>query len=152
MMRPAHPEETEAVRQLVVAVYSHYITRLGKPPGPMLDDYSRRIAEEQVWLLEDGGELVGVLVLENAGGGTLLIDNVAVSPPAQGKGHGQELIAFAEQEARQRGCAELQLYTHVLMSENIAFYRRRGFHETGRVTEKGYDRVYMAKRLAQLPE
>jgi hypothetical protein len=91
MIRPARPEETEAVRQLMVAAYSHYIARLGKPPGPMLDDYSRRIAEEQAWLLEDGGELVGVLVLENAGGGTLLIDNVAVSPPARAKATARSL-------------------------------------------------------------
>jgi hypothetical protein len=36
----------------------------------------------------------------------------------------------------------------VLMAENIAPYRRLGFAETGRATERGYDRVYMAKRLA----
>ena len=33
------------------------------------------------------------------------------------------------------------------MTENIALYRRIGFVETRRVSEKGYDRVYMSKRL-----
>jgi len=33
------------------------------------------------------------------------------------------------------------------MTENIALYRRIGYSETGRVNEKGFDRVYMAKRL-----
>jgi RimJ/RimL family protein N-acetyltransferase len=34
------------------------------------------------------------------------------------------------------------------MTENLALYRRLGFRETGRVREKGYDRVYMTKVLA----
>ena len=66
----------------------------------------------------------------------------------QGKGHGRTLVAFAEAEARRRGHAEIRLYTHVLMAENLAIYGRLGFAETHRVTEKGYDRVYMMKRLA----
>jgi ribosomal protein S18 acetylase RimI-like enzyme len=34
------------------------------------------------------------------------------------------------------------------MTENLALYRRLGFRETGRLGEKGYDRVYMSKMLA----
>jgi hypothetical protein len=68
MIRSALPEEAEAVRQLVHGAYGRYIARLGKPPGPMLDDYGRRIADGQAWVLEDGGALAGVLVLEDAEG------------------------------------------------------------------------------------
>jgi ribosomal protein S18 acetylase RimI-like enzyme len=60
---------------------------------------------------------------------------------------GRALVAFAEAEARRRGYAQLRLYTHVLMTENLALYRRLGFEESGRITEKGYERVYMAKRV-----
>ena len=76
-----------------------------------------------------------------------LLDNIAVLPECQGKGHGRVLIEFAEAEARRRGFQEIHLYTHALMTENIALYRRIGFVETRRVSEKGYDRVYMTKRL-----
>ena len=147
MIRPAHASDVAAVGQLVGAAYGHYVARLGKPPGPMLDDYARRVAESQVWLLEDEGGLAGILVLEDAEGGDLLLDNLAVAPAAQGKGHGRTLVAFAEAEARRRGSPALRLYTHVLMTENVEFYLRLGFEETHRITEKGYDRVYMAKRL-----
>ncbi len=148
MIRPAQAEDAEAVRRLVRDAYGRYVARLGKPPGPMLDDYARRIAAGQAWVLEDHrGRLVGVAVLEDVPG-ALLLDNVAVAPPEQGKGHGRVLVAFAEVEARRRGRREVRLYTHVLMAENIAPYRRLGFAETGRATERGYDRVYMAKRLA----
>ncbi len=148
MIRPARPEDADAVRRLVQGAYGHYAARMGKPPGPMLDDYVRRIADGQAWVLEDAGELVGVLVLEDAEGGALLLDNVAISPSAQGKGYGRALVGFAEAEARRRGHGEVRLYTNVLMAENLALYGRLGFRETGRVSEKGYERVYMAKATA----
>jgi GNAT superfamily N-acetyltransferase len=149
MIRPARPEDGDAVRQLVLAAYGHYVARIDKPPGPMLDDYERRIADGQAWVLEESGQLAGLLVLEDKGDGTLLLDNVAVAPSAQGKGYGRALVAFAEAEARRRGHAELRLYTHVLMTENLALYARLGFRETGRVSEKGYERVYMAKTTSE---
>ena len=115
MIRPACPEDAEAARQLVQAAYGHYVTRMGKPPGPMLDDHVQRIADGQVWVLEEDGALAGLLVLEDAQDSALLLDNVAVAPSAQGKGYGRALIAFAEAEARRRGHGEVRLYTHVLI-------------------------------------
>jgi ribosomal protein S18 acetylase RimI-like enzyme len=113
----------------------------------MLDDYARRIAAGQAWILEEHGKPVGVPVLEEAGDDALRLDNVAVASAAQRRGHGQALIAFAAAEARRRGCRELRLYTHVLVQENRALYARLSFQETGRATEKGYKRVYMARAL-----
>ncbi|CAH0274577.1 GNAT family N-acetyltransferase [Roseomonas sp. CECT 9278] len=144
--RRAQPGEAEGLRRLVADAYGHYVARLGKPPGPMVDDYAQRIADGQAWVLEADGALVGLVVLEDADD-ALLLDNVAVAPAAQGKGHGRALMTFAEAEARRRGHAELRLYTHVLMTENIALYGRVGFRETGRASEKGFARVYMAKAL-----
>ena len=77
----------------------------------------------------------------------LLLDNIAVLPDRQGQGLGRQLIAFAEDEARRLGYAELRLYTHEKMTENIALYTRLEFEETGRGREAGYDRVFMTKRL-----
>jgi ribosomal protein S18 acetylase RimI-like enzyme len=146
MIRSARPDEADTVRDVVHAAYRHYIARMGKPPGPMLDDYAARIADGQTWVLQDAGTIVGVLVLEETAG-AFLLDNIAVSPEGQGKGYGRALIEFAEVEARRRGFAEIRLYTHEKMTENIALYTRIGFAETHRVSEKGYDRVYMTKQL-----
>jgi GNAT superfamily N-acetyltransferase len=145
--RPARPAEAETLRRIVNESYAHYIARMGKPPGPMLDDYARRIEDGQAWVLEMDGTIAGLVVLEEDGQGALLLDNIAVAPSAQGQGVGRRLIAFTEAEARRRGCRQLRLYTHVLMVENIALYTRLGFRETGRVSEMGFDRVYMAKSL-----
>jgi GNAT superfamily N-acetyltransferase len=146
MIRVANPLDAASVHEIVNAAYRSYIARIGKKPGPMLDDYTKRIAQDQVWVLDGTEGIVGVLVLEESAGGFLL-DNIAVGPDQQGKGHGRVLLEFAEAEAVRRGWHEIHLYTHALMTENIALYSRIGYVETARVTEKGFDRVYMTKRL-----
>ncbi len=146
MIRLALPHEAAVVRDVVHAAYAHYIDRIGKPPGPMQDDYARRIADQQAWVLEDAGDIVGILVLEATAGGFLL-DNIAVVPQCQGKGYGRVLMQFAEAEASRLGYRDIHLYTHVMMTENIALYRRVGYIETRRISEKGFDRVYMTKGL-----
>jgi ribosomal protein S18 acetylase RimI-like enzyme len=140
--------DRDAVEAVVHRAYASYVERIGKPPGPMLDDYGKRIAEGSASVLEgaDGAILAIIVLLPH--GDHLLLDNIAVRPEAQGQGLGRRLVAFAEEEARRRGFAELRLYTHQTMTENIALYRRLGFVETGRGHEDGYDRVFMAKRLA----
>ena len=147
MIRPAAAGDAVAVAAVVHAAYRHYVARIGKPPGPMLDDYPARIANGQVWVLEAAGAIAGVLVLERQAD-RFLLDNVAVPPDCQGSGFGRALMDFAEAEATRGGWAEIVLYTHVLMTENQALYRRLGYAETGRVSEKGFERVYMTKRLA----
>lgn len=113
----------------------------------MLDDYGQRIKAGQAWVIEDAGSVAGLLVLVDTDR-ALLLDNIAVDPAAQGRGLGKMLTTFVEDEARRRGRAEVQLYTNVLMIENVALYQRLGFSETNRVTEKGYQRVYMTKALS----
>jgi N-acetylglutamate synthase-like GNAT family acetyltransferase len=54
-----------------------------------------------VWVLEQQGEIVGVVVLEEQPE-CLLLENVAVRPKEQSNGFGRRLIAFAEQEAARR--------------------------------------------------
>lgn len=115
----------------------------------MLDDYSILIEGQHVYLLSDEHGPAGILVLvveERA----MLLDNVAVHPRAQGRGHGRALIAFAESVAREQGLAAIQLYTNEAMTENVALYKMLGFMETHRGQENGFRRVYMTKALDAL--
>jgi GNAT superfamily N-acetyltransferase len=148
VIRRAQPTDRAAVEQIVRDAYSMYIERIGKSPGPMLDDYAALIADGTVSVLEDGDGTIAALIVLLPKPDHLLLDNIAVRPDRQGRGLGRQLIAFAEAEARRLGHAELRLYTHQKMTENIALYARLGFVETGRGQEAGYDRVFMTKRLA----
>jgi GNAT superfamily N-acetyltransferase len=147
MLRRAQPEDRAAVEAIVGAAYSVYVERLGKPPGPMLDDYIRLIDEGAVSVLEEPDGAIAALIVLLPKSDHLLLDNVAVRPDRQGQGLGRQLVTFAESEARRLGHGELRLYTHATMIENIALYARLGFRETGRGREAGYDRVFMTKRL-----
>ena len=78
---------------------------------------------------------------------TLLIENVAVNPDAQGTGLGRQLMEFAEQEAARRRLTRVRLYTHEAMTESQAVYARLGYREDQRTTEDGYRRIFMSKDL-----
>ncbi len=145
-IRPAHAGEAGAIRDVVRRAYEKYVPRMGCEPGPMLDDYGKRVADGAAFVVEVAGRIAGVLVLL-PGDDHLLLDNVAVDIGLQGHGIGTSLIAFAEAEAVRRGYGEIRLYTHETMVENVRMYERLGYQETGRGKQAGYHRVFMRKRL-----
>jgi ribosomal protein S18 acetylase RimI-like enzyme len=146
-IRAAVAADVPAIEQIIERAYRHYIPRMGKPPGPMLDNYAVRVAEGVVWVLEEDHTIAAAIVLL-PGTDYLLLDNIAVSPARQGFGYGRQLLAFAEAEALRRGYREIRLYTHLTMIENQRLYAGIGYEETGRGTDAGYERVFMCKRLA----
>ena len=145
-IRAATVADVPDVVEIVDQAYRHYIARMGKPPGPMLDDYAGRVSEGVVWLLEEGAAITGIIVLVPTTN-YLLLDNIAVSPARQGLGLGRQLLAFAEAEALRSGYHEIRLYTHQTMVENQRLYASIGYEETRRGSEAGYDRVFMRKQL-----
>lgn len=145
-IREARLSDAAEIRKCVEAAYRHYTARIGKPPGPMLDDYAEVIERHRVFVV-DADDIVGVLVLIEKEAG-MLLDNVAVRPDQQGKGLGRRLIDLAESETRAAGFGQLDLYTHECMTENIELYESLGYSQTERRREQGYDRVYLRKRLA----
>ena len=147
-IRAATAADIPAITNIVDQAYRHYISRIGKPPGPMLDDYAARVSEGAVWVLEEGAVIAAIIVLLPAPN-YLLLDNIAVSPAHQGLGLGSRLLAFAEDEALRRGYREIRLYTHETMVENQRLYASIGYEETGRGSEAGYDRVFMRKQLCE---
>lgn len=147
MIRLARQGEAGPLRAMVRAAYAHYVPRMGREPMPMIDDYEARVAAGQAWVLEDGGALMGALVLEDTPEG-LLIDNIAVAEAARGAGHGRRLMGFAEAEALRRGYRRIWLYTNEKMVENVALYTYLGYRETHREVQESFSRVFMEKPLA----
>ena len=145
-IRRATAADAEAIASCVKAAYQHYIERMGKPPGPMLDDYEQVVKNHHVTVAQHEVEIVGVLVLISLQDGVLL-DNVAVLPLFQGQKLGKRLMQLAEGEVKSRGYSEIHLYTHEKMTENIAMYTKMGYVEVSRRVVNGYDRVYMTKQL-----
>jgi GNAT superfamily N-acetyltransferase len=146
VLRLARAEDVATIEDIVDRAYRHYVERIGRKPGPMVDDYAAHVAAGTAQILERGGKAVGLLILIHEPD-ALLLDNVAVLPAEHGKGYGRFLMDTAEAAARAAGHRTIRLYTNALMTENIALYSRIGYFETRRAVEKGLHRVYMEKAL-----
>src|SRR6202162_6366846 len=147
-IRAAAAADVPAIARIVEQAYRGYVARIGRPPGPMLDDYAARVAEGVVWVIEEGPSPGGIIVLLPRPH-HLLLDNIAVAPAYQGAGLGRRLLDFAEEEAARRGYPEIRLYTHRTMTENQRLYAAIGYQENGRGSESGYERVFMRKRIGR---
>lgn len=138
----------DAITTLVTEAFTRYIDRIGKPPAPMLADYTSLVGTTRVWVLEDNASLVAMIVVVPRGD-HVVVETIAVAPGVQGGGHGQRLLERAERDAAELGVAEVRLSTNEAMTENLAYYPRRGYVETGRGAEDGYQRVFFSKTVAR---
>lgn len=116
----------------------------------MTADYAELLETSRVWVVDHRDEIVGVLVTQ-AQSDHLLLDAVAVAPTAQGGGHGLALLERADQDALEQSLPEVRLCTNEAMTENLEFYPRRGYRETGRGVQDGYHRVFFAKTVPAAP-
>lgn len=148
-IRFATPADIPAVVALIDAAYHHYIPILGgRRPRPMDDDQAARIANGELFLLEEEGRLLGVVTM-NPTPDAMHIFNLAVHPDAQGRGLLRRLIGHAESAARARNLPRLTLFTNVAMTTNRAIYAHLGFREVREeTTPGGYRIVFMERPLS----
>ncbi len=142
--RRATAADLPRVREVIAAAYAKYLTRMDRPPAPMLRDYTGPAEQGLVWVV--GDPVVGLVSLTPEAD-SLLIENIAVHPDAQGTGLGRRLLEFAEQEAARRRLSQVSLYTNEVMTESQAVYARLGYREVRRATDHGYRRIFLAKDL-----
>ena len=145
--RPATSDDAAAIRDLVRSAYAKWVPLIGREPRPMTADYDLAVREHDFDLLHDGAALVG-LIETALRDDHLWIENVAVTPSAQGRGIGRQLLARAEDRARQAGRSETRLLTNGAFAANVALYERVGYVITRTEPYMGGTTVYMTKQLA----
>ncbi len=149
VIRRATAIDAAKIRELSRAAYAKWVPLIGREPLPMTADYARAVEEHVIDLLERDGKLVALIEIVPAED-HLLIENVAVDPAEQGKGHGDRLLAHAERMALEHGIDELRLYTNEKFAANIAYYAKRGYREYKREElVPGNIAVHMRKRLSE---
>ncbi len=131
VLRPAGPEDVARLTEVAQAAYGRYIERIGRPPRPYTDDYAEVMRNFSVTIAEVDGEIVGLIAIGPDEEG-FVVDNVAVDPAHEGTGVGRALLEHADAQAAAEGFDSIYLYTHELMTENIALYRRIGYVEYDR--------------------
>ncbi|TXS46839.1 N-acetyltransferase [Streptomyces sp. uw30] len=144
-IRSATAADVPAVKAVTDAAYTRYIERIGRVPLPMEADHTANVSAGRVFVT--GDPVIGLVVLETYAD-HLYVDNIAVTPDAQGQGVGRRLLHFVDARARALGLPEVRLYTNALMWENQKIYPKYGYEVVERRVEGPYDRVHYRKRLA----
>lgn len=142
-IRKAVADDSTSLKNCMASAYAVYVERMGGVSLPPMDvDYLSEIKSYPTWVVESEGSVLGglIMVFEND---QVSIANIAVDPRFQGQGIGGALMKFAESKARENSFSELQLATHVLLTENISLYQHLGWKETGR----DESRIFMTKRI-----
>jgi ribosomal-protein-alanine N-acetyltransferase len=80
------------------------------------------------WIFEEAGQLIGYVVLMIALDEAHLL-NISIARHAQGKGHGEALLNFIMQKAREHGALNIFLEVRVSNKVAISLYEKMGFNE-----------------------
>jgi GNAT superfamily N-acetyltransferase len=110
---------------------------VGDPPAPGYLDAFDKIAANPRALLAVAeardGAVVGTLQLtfiaglSNQGAELALVSAVRVSSSLRGQRLGEQMMDWAMDEARRRGCRHMELFTHLTRADAQRFYERLGF-------------------------
>jgi ribosomal protein S18 acetylase RimI-like enzyme len=144
-VRLARPDDIPEIQEIAIRAYEPYIVRMGREPAPMRPDFARHISADTIFVWDESGvKAYAVIVIDDD---EPLLDNIAADPDVQGQRLGSKLLAHVETYLREEGFNSYTLYTNVHMTENIAWYMRAGFVETGRGMQDGFERVFFRKEI-----
>jgi GNAT superfamily N-acetyltransferase len=140
LITPASQTDIPALHELVNSAYRGDSSRRGWTTEADLLDGIRTdetglaamLANAQATILkyEQDGQLIGCVYLEKKGD-RLYLGMLTVSPDAQARGIGKQLMTAAEQLARDWHCRAMTMTVISQRHELIAFYERRGYRPTG---------------------
>lgn len=146
LFRQATADDLPTIARVIDAAYIHYLPVFGgRKPRPMTDDHAARVGRGETWLIEDGGEVIGVTSMHEEDG-AMHIFNIAIHPSAQGRGLLHEVFGFAEKLSRASGGTRLTLFTNALMERNRAIYNHLGFREVREEDAPGGYRIVFFER------
>lgn len=146
-IRLATSDDLPEIVACATVAYARYVDLIGKEPAPMIADFSSQVEQGIVSVALNNGGFSGFVVFYPTDKNCVHLENVAVLPECAGKGMGKLLVQYVENWATQRGYLRVELYTNEAMAENLAIYPKLGYHEVGRKTQAGFNRVFFRKRL-----
>ncbi|HSI39191.1 MAG TPA: GNAT family N-acetyltransferase [Xanthobacteraceae bacterium] len=149
-LRRAAAGDVDAIRALTREAYAKWVPLIGREPLPMTADYSEAVSNHRIDLMHVEG-VFAALIEMIAATDHLLIENVAVAPPFQGRGLGKALVLHAESVAAASGFSQIRLYTNKLFTANLALYSRLGYRTDREDPFRGGTVVHMSKALVPDP-
>ena len=146
-IRRATIKDSDDLLKIAEIAYDKYLPLMDKKPAPMLADFNKHIAEDIVFIALAEVEIIAGYVVLQQIKGQWWLDNIAVHPTHQGQGIGTKLRIEAENYVSILS-DRIQLYTNIVMADNISWYERAGYVITQQALINGYERLYFEKRLS----
>jgi GNAT superfamily N-acetyltransferase len=152
-LRRAMPEEAAAIQNLLHRAYADNAAAGFNFSAATveLETVRAAIAEEEVYFLVDSEAVVGTFTLRDESEDRTQGEFgwFAVDPEHRGRGLGVQILALAQQRARERGWQRLCLDTPITHPWLPAFYQRQGFVPYGTTHYEGkrYDSILLEKPL-----
>lgn len=145
LVRPARPDELDAVGRLTVRAYAPFVPATS-PYAARLADAADRAANASLLVAvgEATRDLLGTATLvvgdgpyaELAGPGEAELRMLAVDPAAQRRGVGAALVQAVLDRARAGGARRVLLSTMPAMAEAQRLYRRFGFRRAPKLDHR----------------
>ena len=167
MLRLARDADVPALRALLESAYRGDSARAGWTHESDLLSGDRTSETEVAGIIaaphqrfivaEAAAGVIGCVAITDLAGGRAYLGMLAVSPELQAGGLGRVLIAAAEAEAVRSFAAKAMEMTVIdRRAELIAYYERRGYHQTGEIRpfpyvspeSEGLRMVVLERRLA----
>jgi ribosomal protein S18 acetylase RimI-like enzyme len=106
-----------------------------RPMSDVLEGYRAqgRYSPADWYFVQQGGADIGAVILaEHAGFGNWELVYMGVTPPARGRGRGEQIVRYALATAARRGAERLVLAVDAANAPALNIYRRAGFVEWDR--------------------
>lgn len=149
MIRTAKYQDLAAIKSLTEAC-AHAMQKKGilqwNKFYPSLERLKNDILQKELYVLEEEGELEGIIVLtptideeylpitwRTPNGNNLYVHRLATNPQKWGGGHGRTLMDFAEDFARKHNYDSVRLDTFSQNQRNQRFYEARGYKRLGKI-------------------
>lgn len=157
-VRRARPEEHEVVGEITVAAYEQFTLGPTDPYVERLRDAGGRAAAGELWVADDGEELLGSVTYcppgselrEVAAAHEGEFRMLAVAPSARGRGVGEALVRLCHERAAAHGATAVALSSLTTMAAAHRLYTRLGYRrDPGRDWSPvpGVDLVAFVKEL-----
>ena len=135
-IRLAGPEDLATVGAVTVAAYASFTLGPTDPYIDRLSDAAARAEQAELWLAEDGGDILGTVTVCPPGSVWREISRpdegefrmLAVAPQARGRGVGETLARFAVDRFAAQGVHAMVLSSLPTMHSAHRLYERLGFH------------------------
>ena len=147
-LRPLSPGNTGTLAQMLAAMPPWSV--IGWPAELMLAGLRRQRPSVYRFELVAEGELAGIVTIQNPFLHGPYLQLLAVLPAFQGRGLGEAVLRWMEQEARSQESRQLWLCVSTFNTSARGFYERFGFREAAvleQLASDASDEIFMRKRL-----